>query len=83
MPMTKVLFVCSGNIFRSLSAERALRSVLQPQRDSLGKHGDRFRSTDQERNCQKARARRTDLADAAETFQRVVYSTPCVATRRD
>lgn len=26
--MTKVLFVCSGNVFRSLSAERALRSIL-------------------------------------------------------
>ena len=31
--MTKVLFVCSGNIFRSLSAERALRSVLPPGSD--------------------------------------------------
>jgi protein-tyrosine phosphatase len=28
--MTKVLFVCSGNVFRSLSAERALRSLLPP-----------------------------------------------------
>jgi protein-tyrosine phosphatase len=28
--MTKILFVCSGNVFRSLSAERALRSVLPP-----------------------------------------------------
>lgn len=31
--MTKVLFVCSGNVFRSLSAERALRSVLPPDSD--------------------------------------------------
>ena len=31
--MRQVLFVCTGNIFRSLTAEYALRDVLGPRRD--------------------------------------------------
>src|SRR5262250_1593417 len=33
--MHHVLFVCTGNIFRSLTAEYALRDVLRPRRDII------------------------------------------------
>lgn len=40
--MTVILFVCTGNVFRSLSAERALRGILPPDSgihaESAGTH---------------------------------------------
>ncbi|MBF0373160.1 MAG: low molecular weight phosphotyrosine protein phosphatase [Alphaproteobacteria bacterium] len=65
--MVKVLFVCTGNICRSPSAEGVFRALLKAEgltgieTDSAGTHGYHIGEPPDPRSCQAALARGVDL----------------------
>ena len=75
--MTRVLFVCLGNICRSPTAEAVVRELARRERpdlelevDSAGTHGYHTGSPPDERSIAAARRRGIDMASCARAWSR-------------